>query len=268
MQIFQTSSPWIADSLNCVTSMNPANRFFPRGKFLALMAAVFATLGLVICLVLIVLRRPHPPGPPPRPERAPVRLAPVEATPQVWVIAIGIDQYKDAAIPSCHGATRDARAVGKWFARTGGWNARNVLLMDDMGQPTPDAASGPLENLLPTRANLDWAFKEWLGPRVKPDDTVVIYYAGQAVASPPRTDDPLESPVRSYLLPIDALSGRWEKTGWQLDEAIDPIAATGRNPVVCWLDTSLMGAGGVSMTRRTSGRRRRRCSKNCPAGRA
>ena len=70
MQIFQTSSPWIADSLNCVTSMNPANRFFPRGKFLALMAAVFATLGLVICLVLIVLRRPHPPGPPPRPERA------------------------------------------------------------------------------------------------------------------------------------------------------------------------------------------------------
>src|SRR5262249_52433840 len=114
-----------------------------------------------------------PPAPEPKPDRG---------TPQVWVVAIGIDQYTDDAIPPCHGAVHDARAVAHWFERTAGWGGRNVLVLDDEGQPQPGSDSGA--KVLPTRANLDWAFKEWLARRVRPRDVIVVYFAGQAVALP------------------------------------------------------------------------------------
>jgi WD40 repeat protein len=163
--------------------------------------------------------------------------------PQVWVVAIGIDQYGDDAIPSCHGASRDARAVGEWFAKTAGWGVRNVLRLDDLGQPEPGTDPEQVTDLLPTKANLEWAFTEWLGTRVKPDDLVVVMFVGQAVALPPGPNDLPGSPGRQYLLPSDARAAQWDKTGWRLDEAIDEIAARGKNPIVCWLDTSVFGRG-------------------------
>ena len=221
--------------------MNPALRILRRGKLLPIM--VLAAMGLVAGVVLIFNRRSRPTIPPTPTGEVRVRSLPDPTTPQVWVISIGIDMYKDEAIPSCHGAARDARDVGMWFARTAGWGACNVLMMDERGRPSPDAAGGLPDDLLPTRANLDWAFQRWLAPSLRPDDIVVVFFAGQAVATPPQADAPPGSPARSYLLPIDAQVRRLEKTGWLLDEAIDPVAATGRNPIVCWLDTSLMGRG-------------------------
>src|SRR5512135_3606099 len=163
--------------------------------------------------------------------------------PRVWVVAIGIDQYGDDAISSCHGAAHDARAVGEWFATTAGWGVRNVLRLDDLGQPKPGPDPEQVMDLLPTRANLEWAFQVWLGTRVKPDDLVVVMFAGQAVALPPGPNDLPGSPGRHYLLPSDARAAQWDKTGWRLDEAIDEIAARGNNPIVCWLDTSVCGRG-------------------------
>src|SRR5512135_1205739 len=163
--------------------------------------------------------------------------------PRVWVVAIGIDQYGDEAIPSCHGAAHDAQAVGEWFATTAGWGARNVLRLDDLGQPKPGPDPEQVTDLLPTRANLEWAFQVWLGTRVKPEDPIVVMFAGQAVALPTGPNDLPGSPGRHYLLPSDARAAQWDKTGWRLDEAIEEIAARGNNPIVCWLDTSVCGRG-------------------------
>ncbi|WP_406700920.1 caspase family protein [Singulisphaera sp. Ch08] len=162
--------------------------------------------------------------------------------PQAWVVAIGIDQYQDNTIPSCHGAARAARAVAKWFGDTANWSSDHVLVMDERGtaEPTKGISS---EGVLPTLANLDWAFKTWLPQRVRPEDTVVVYFAGHALGLPPSADAPPGSPGREYLLPIDARRLQWDKSGWALDEAIDGLAASGQNPVVCWLDTSLHGRG-------------------------
>src|SRR5262249_40933117 len=94
-----------------------------------------------------------------------------------------------------------------------------------------------------TRANLDWAFKHWLADRVRPDDTVLVFFAGHALGLPVAADAPAGTPARDYLLPVDARSLQWDKSAWSLDEAIDGIASTGKNPVVCWLDPSLSGRG-------------------------
>ena len=74
---------------------------------------------------------PHLSGghrPPSRPEAGP-------REPRVWAIAIGIDRYQSDAIPPCRGAARDARAVGRWLARTAGWEPQGILTMDDLGRP-------------------------------------------------------------------------------------------------------------------------------------
>jgi WD40 repeat protein len=176
--------------------------------------------------------------------KATIVKASIEARgPRVWAVMIGIDQYGDDLIPSCHGAAFDAAAVGDWFVKTAGWSGRNVLKLTDLGQPTPGPDPERVANVQPTKANLDWAFKVWLSPRVRPGDVVVVMFAGQAVSLPPRPNDPPGSPGRYYLLPSDARGTQWDKTGWRLDEALDEIASKGKNPIVCWLDTSVFGRG-------------------------
>jgi WD40 repeat protein len=203
-----------------------------------------AVVGTGAALVALYPKRPRTPS---TPQRAEVGPRPVAqggpATPRVCMIAIGIDQYGDPEIPACHGAMRDARTVGRWVSETAGWGGRNVLLMDDLGQPKPGSARQDIEDLLPTRANLDWAFKEWLGSRTRPGDIIVVYFAGQAATLPPRPDDPAGAEGRYVLLPIDARRTTLDRTGWSLGEAIDDLAAAGRNPIVCWLDTSPRGRG-------------------------
>ena len=71
----------------------------------------------------------------------------------------------------------------------------------------------------------------------------MVYFAGQAIGLPPPDDAASAGIQRHYLLPIDARPAGWDETGWRLDEAIDGLAATGRNPIVLLLDTSLHGRG-------------------------
>jgi uncharacterized caspase-like protein len=131
--------------------------------------------------------------------------------PKVWAIVVGIDRYEDASIPRCEGAVRDARAVAEWFTGQAGWSETQILRMDDLSRKTHGAPSETLLNLLPTKSNLDWALVEWLGHRVRKDDVVVLYFAGQATARPPRSST---SQAQCHALPIDARVANLDETGW------------------------------------------------------
>ncbi len=166
--------------------------------------------------------------------------------PNVWAIVIGVDRYDDGLISPCNGSGRDARAVANWFERDANWGAKNVLRMDDLGQPKHGAPADPNAHLRPTLENLDWAVVEWLGHRVKKDDIVVIYFAGQAIAKSPRSGSPTG---RVYLLPIDARGGDVHATGWSLDDALDKAKglAEKKARMVIWLDTSPSGRGKAAL---------------------
>ena len=164
--------------------------------------------------------------------------------PAVRAVVIGIDRYEDPEIPPSFGAIRDARAVRQWFVRAG-WDSRDVLLLQDAGQAKPGPARDQVVDLRPTRANLRWALEEWVNARSRPGDVVAVYFAGQAVGLAPEPDARPGSPGRQYLLPIDARAADLDKTGWVLEDALAGLAAKGRHPVVCWLDTSLRGRGAL-----------------------
>src|SRR5206468_4262994 len=95
-------------------------------------------------------------------------------------------------------------------------------------------------DLLPTRDNLAWAVKDWLGERVRQDDVVLIYFAGQSAARGPV---PGATAGRAYLLPIDARAADIARTGFSLEDALDRAGTARKARVVIWLDTSLAGRG-------------------------
>lgn len=170
---------------------------------------------------------------------------PAPAGRKLWAVVVGIDRYEDAGVPRCDGATRDAEAVALWLRRTAGWDGRHVLLMTESGRERAGAAGAEVQDLKPTRANLDWAVREWLPSRAGPGDLVLVYFAGQAVALPPEPGASPGGPGRDYLLPLDARASGLDATGWSLDAALDGLAARGANPVLCVLDTSPRGRGRV-----------------------
>ena len=160
-----------------------------------------------------------------------------------WAVLIGVDGYEDPSIPPCERSASDAIVLEKWLTSTAKWPADHILSLVDGGNRRHGEANGPNRRLHPTRENLDWAIKEWLASRIRPNDLVLIYFAGQAVLLPDRPTDPSASRSRDYLLPIDAREADLDRTGWSLDAALDSLAGRGRNPLICWLDTSTKGRG-------------------------
>ena len=104
--------------------------------------------------------------------------------------------------------------------------------MDRQSQRRHGAPADPLPNLYPSRENLNWVLQEWLPARLRPNDIVLIYYAGQAAGLPPKPDALPGAPGRNYLLPADAQAMRLDGTGWPIEDALDELAAPGRNPVL------------------------------------
>ena len=161
--------------------------------------------------------------------------------PARWAILVGVDGYEDAAIDPCRTAASDALALDRWLTTTAGWPADHVLLLTDGGARLHGDVNATTRRYRPSRENLEWAVREWVGSRLKPDDQVLIYFAGQAVSLPTRPDDLPGTRSRDYLLPIDAVAVDLDRSGWSLDAALDSLAERGRNPILIWLDTSANG---------------------------
>src|SRR5207244_571168 len=112
----------------------------------------------------------------------------------------------------CHGAAR-----------------RVALPTTRPAQPNRTAKARP--SVRPTAAARGPGLRRWVAARVGPGGRAVRFYAGQTIALPPAPAAPPGTPGRTFCLPVDADLGKPELTGWHLDAAIDPWAATGRNPV-------------------------------------
>jgi len=163
---------------------------------------------------------------------APIPVA-TEREPQVWAVIVGIDLYDDPNIPQCHGAIRDGGSLARWFTGTARWDKRHILMMNENGASRHGQPTDSLPVLSPTRENLDWALRRWLGYHTRPGDIAVLYFAGQAAV----VDD------RELLLPIDAKAGDLAHTGWSPEEAIDELKSKTDCNLVLWLDTSPLGRG-------------------------
>lgn len=155
----------------------------------------------------------------------------------VWAIIVGVNNYQDERIPDCRSSIEDARSIESWFRVEAGWPARHVATLIDSGESEPRSAQEDNQRLRPTRANLNWVFRDWLGTRARPGDLVVLYFAGQAI----RVAGSEASGDRELLLPIDANPDALLSSAWSLDETLDELLRRDLGQVCCWLDTSLAG---------------------------
>jgi WD40 repeat protein len=151
-----------------------------------------------------------------------------ERSPEVWAVIVAIESYDDPEIPACPGALRDGTALARWFTATARWDSPHVLLMNEHGDAQHGAPEEVTRSLRPTRANLDWALKQWLSYRLKPGDIGVVYFAGQSAV----LDD------REWLLPIDADADDLAHSGWSPEEAVDELAPRKEAALVLWLDAA------------------------------
>jgi len=157
---------------------------------------------------------------------------------------VGIEQYEEQLVfPRCRGAANDAAELARWLITEARWPPESVLLLTDRDpaslgfqDPTRQPVYRP-----PTKANLDWGAREWLGQGARPGDVLLVFFAGQAVGLPEGPDDRPGQPPRDYLLPIDARDSAVDETGWKLGDAIDNLARRGDFSIVCILDTSPAG---------------------------
>jgi WD40 repeat protein len=128
--------------------------------------------------------------------------------------------------------------------RRAGWGEGQQLLLRDLGAADPGRPDSPAPEILPLRRNLDWAFNEWLFPKARPGDLVVLYFAGRARAVVKPQGPRVEPRWDYYLLPTDTIAGNIELQGWSLDRAVETCVRR-RLQVVCWLATSMSTDAGM-----------------------
>jgi WD40 repeat protein len=166
---------------------------------------------------------------------------PKPPTPSVWAIVIGVGRYTQPSILPHPTAARYAGDVRQWLERAG-WDETHQLLLRDLGVTDPGEPNAPASNILPLKQNLDWAFREWLIPKAKPGDLVVIYFAGRARFVDKPQGPRVESRREHYLLPTDTIAADIELNGWSLDRAVETCAQR-KLHVLCWLATSISEQG-------------------------
>lgn len=93
--------------------------------------------------------------------------------------------------------------------------------MVDGARRTHGPAELTIDELEPSRDNLQWALTAWLDNRAKRDDPALIHVAGQ-VAGLASTRD---RPARTLVLPVDASPVNLDATAWSLEQALDARAA-------------------------------------------
>jgi WD40 repeat protein/uncharacterized caspase-like protein len=162
----------------------------------------------------------------------------------MWAIVVGTDDTKGQAPAGHGGSARQADALARWLRGPGGWDAGHVLVLGDGGSRDPGTPQSPRSLILPTRDNLTWAFRSWLGRKARPRDLVIFYFAGRAASAVVPDSRTGERQVEYFLMPAGANPADVARTGWSLDRALDLYPGTYQ--VVCWLATAGSGPAAPS----------------------
>jgi hypothetical protein len=89
--------------------------------------------------------------------------------PHTYVVSIGVSSYRDQQVSPRKYASLDAEMVAHYFQSLGGVPAANVRLLQDGKALKPD---------------IDEALLDWLPSHMNKEAIVILYFAGQAFATP------------------------------------------------------------------------------------
>jgi hypothetical protein len=148
---------------------------------------------------------------------------------RIWVVAIGVSQYHEKAIPSLQYADADAQAVANYFRDTFSLPENQVFLRVN-AQATLREIKSVLGTQLAARAN-------------DPRDTVILYFAGHGMRE--RMVGSLDADgLNKYFLPYDAARDDLYSTALEMDEVTNILRRLTPERVVVLLDSCFSGAAG------------------------
>lgn len=150
-------------------------------------------------------------------------LSKVQARKNAYAIVIGIEQYRQQ-IPAADFAAHDAKIVGEYLTKVMGYPEENVVL-----RLNDKAAKTDMEKYL----------EEWLPNKVRPGDSVFVYYSGHGAPNL-KSGEP-------YLVPYDGDPAFVESTTYPLKRLYAALNKLPAKEVVVMLDSCFSGAGGRSV---------------------
>jgi len=143
--------------------------------------------------------------------------------PNAFAIVVGIEQYRQE-LPASEFSSHDAEIVDKYLTGVLGYPEKNVVM---------------LLNERATKTDLEKYVESWLPDRIRPDDSVFIYFSGHGAPNPQSGD--------AYLIPYDGDPAYLEKSGYPLKRLYDALGKLPAKQVVVMLDSCFSGAGGRSV---------------------
>ncbi len=153
---------------------------------------------------------------------------------QVWVLAIGIENYREKElVPALPFAGEDAQRFGNWFLQPGTGVSRenvHVLLNESV------TAKSVLEEI------------DWLRKQALPEDAVFVYFAGHGA---PELSSDGKSVEAKYLLLHDTNPKQFFATGLAIDDLTRKLDAVKAKAQVVVLEACYAGSVGQEIMKRT-----------------
>ncbi|MCX5643622.1 MAG: caspase family protein [Phycisphaerae bacterium] len=171
--------------------------------------------------------------PPPERPSSPVVWTP-DSRHCLWVLAVGVGQYKDPQVPPLPFARGDAEQVRDWFMKLDvkGMTRDSVhVLLDEQATR---------ENLL---TQIDWLRKQAL-----PEDAVFIYFAGHGA---PELASDGTSVDAKYLVLYDTSPDTLFSTGFPLDDLMRKLDTVKAKTQVLILEACYAGPVGQEILKKT-----------------
>ncbi|MDX2193508.1 MAG: caspase family protein [Gemmatimonadales bacterium] len=152
--------------------------------------------------------------------------------PRAVAVIIGNERYAQGDIPPVKYATRDARAVRKYFTTAFGVPEENVIYHEN-------ATKGTLQAVFGTADDADGRLASLID---RPDETdVYVYYAGHGM--------PDAGTGKAYLMPTDADAEQVRLTGYEVQGLYANLAKLGARSLTVVVDACFSGVadGGGSL---------------------
>lgn len=153
---------------------------------------------------------------------------------QVWVLAIGVGHYKNAAVPVLPFAKSDAEGFRDWFLKL----SKKQVPVDNVRILTDEQATR--QNIL---EKIDWLRKQAL-----PEDAVFVYFAGHGA---PELASDGKAVDAKYLVLHDTDPTRLFATGLSIDELSNKLDTIKARTQVLVLEACYAGPVGQDVLRKT-----------------
>jgi len=152
----------------------------------------------------------------------------------LWVLAVGVGQYKDQQVPALPYARSDAEKVRDWFLKldVNGVTRDNVHILCD--------EQATRENFL---SQIDWLRRQAL-----PEDAVFVYFAGHGA---PELNADGTSVDAKYLVLYDTNPSQLFATGFPIDDLTRKLDTVKAKTQVIILEACYAGPVGQQILRKT-----------------